>query len=220
MRVDPARSGHRIPAVAASGIEVYEDALRRGRPVLRARFGGGAALTLPLGRWLGEPTTEDEEALERVAGPVLDVGCGPGRHLVALRERGVEALGIDVSAVAIACARDRGVRAMQGSVFGPVPRLGRWGTALLLDGNIGIGGDPRALLLRLRAVLRADGRVIAEVEPPGVQSAARSVRLEGSAPFAWALVGVDAVEALAADGGFRVADVWCAGARWFADLRS
>jgi SAM-dependent methyltransferase len=204
----------------AGGIEVYEDALREGRPVLRARFGGGDALTLPLGRWLGEPTPEDEEAVERAEGPVLDVGCGPGRHLVALRERGVEALGIDVSRVAVACARDRGVRAMRGSVFGPVPRPGRWGTALLLDGNVGIGGDPVALLERLRALLRPGGAVVAELEPPGVATARRSIRLEGSDPFAWAIAGVDAVEPLAAEAGFRVADVWCAGARWFADLRA
>jgi SAM-dependent methyltransferase len=37
---------------------------------------------------------------------VLDVGCGPGRHSLALARRGMEVLGIDLSADFIALARD------------------------------------------------------------------------------------------------------------------
>ena len=37
---------------------------------------------------------------------VLDVGCAAGYLVAALRDRGVEAYGIDVSEFAISCARE------------------------------------------------------------------------------------------------------------------
>lgn len=40
-------------------------------------------------------------------GPALDVGCGSGDHAVALAERGVQVLGVDVVEAAIAQARSR-----------------------------------------------------------------------------------------------------------------
>ena len=50
---------------------------------------------------------------------------------------------------------ERGVTGPARDVFDPLPGEGRWETALLADGNIGIGGDPVALLRRLRAADRA-----------------------------------------------------------------
>ena len=51
---------------------------------------------------------------------VLDVGCGPGRHVLELTRRGVLALGIDASpeflALAKAAARDEGLPARFGQV--------------------------------------------------------------------------------------------------------
>ena len=38
----------------------------------------------------------------------------------------------------------RGATVLQRDIFGPLPGEGRWGTALLFDGNVGIGGDPAA----------------------------------------------------------------------------
>jgi len=39
------------------------------------------------------------------------------------------------------------------SVFDALPAEGRWHTALLADGNVGIGGDPIRLLSRLRGLI-------------------------------------------------------------------
>ena len=97
--------------------------------------------------------------LERVDGPVLDIGCGPARHALTLAEAGIVTLGIDISLPALAVARRRGAPVLHRSIFERVPGHGRWGTALLLDGNIGIGGAPDALLRRVAALLRVDGRV-------------------------------------------------------------
>ena len=203
-------------------LDVYEAGLARAdvQP-LRARLADGSAWSLPLGRWIGPPTPADERILERALGPVLDVGCGPGRHVLALQRRGVLALGVDVSAAAVRIARRRGASAITGSVFAALPGAGRWRTVLLLDGNIGIGGDPAALLKRIGAVLCPGGRVLVEVAPPGVPTRVELVRLEcggrRGAPFPWAIVGVDGIEEVA--GGLRLHEAWRDGERWFAELR-
>ena len=95
------RSGALIAA------RLYADALHG----LAARAGAtmrAACCALPLARWLGPAGAVDERVLERARGPVLDVGCGPGRHVHALARRGVLALGVDVSPVAVRLARARG----------------------------------------------------------------------------------------------------------------
>ena len=53
------------------------------------------------------------------------------------------------------------------SLFEPLPWEGRWATALVFDGNVGIGGDPVRLLARSREVIAVDGQILVEVEPPG-----------------------------------------------------
>ena len=52
---------------------------------------------------------------------------------------------------------------LQRSVFDRLPGERRWGTVLLLDGNIGIGGDPVRLLRRCADLVRPRGQVLAEV---------------------------------------------------------
>lgn len=48
-----------------------------------------------------------EELIGPLRGPVLDIGCGFGRHSVALADRGLEVVGIDPSATMIAAAQRR-----------------------------------------------------------------------------------------------------------------
>jgi len=44
-------------------------------------------------------------------GPLLDVGCGRGEFLEAARDRGFDALGIDLDQAAVEAARSAGLRA-------------------------------------------------------------------------------------------------------------
>lgn len=138
----------------------------------------GMVISLPIARWWSDPMIADERVLDLAVAPVLDLGCGPGRHTAALTRRGLHTIGIDSSLPAVVAARARGIAVLHRSVFDRLSDEGRWGTALLLDGNIGIGGDPVRLLRRTRTLLRDGGRVLVEAEGPGVPTECLSVGAE------------------------------------------
>ncbi len=191
--------------------------------VLRVVDEHGGELPFPVRRYLEAPTAEEHGVLARAIGPVLDIGCGPGRHVVALSRRGVVAVGVDISPLAVRLARTRGARVIEGSIFDRLPGAGAWGSALLLDGNIGIGGAPRELLNRVGGLLAPTGVVLVEVEGPGVPTGTLRVRLESeqtqSQWFPWARMSTEALPEMAADGGFDVREQWHTGGRWFATLQ-
>ena len=176
-------------------------------------------------RWHQAPTAAEQLLLEHMTAPVLDVGCGPGRMVAALATRGLPALGVDPAPSAVTLTRRRGGMALQRSVFDTLPGEGRWGTVLLLDGNIGIGGDPVRLLTRCAGLAAATGSVIVEMEPPGTGWTRHHARLERDGMtgpwFDWAVVGTDAIEEVAEDAGMRVAAIVGADTegRWWATLR-
>ncbi len=213
--------------MSAPALEVYgrglADAARESRTApYRAVAEDGTRRRLPLRRWLARAPVEELELLGRAKPPVLDVGCGPGRLLAALARQGMAALGLDIAPGAVALARARGGRVLKRSVFDPVPNAGGWGSALLLDGNVGIDGDPVRLLRRLATLLRPGGSVLAEFEPP--EAISREVRLrietrdQVSDWFPWAWVSIDDVDRLSRAAGLQVSDVWSARDRWFAQL--
>jgi hypothetical protein len=107
-------------------------------------------------------------------------------------------------------------------VFGRVPGTGRWMTVLLADGNIGIGGDPAALLRRAGELLAPEGHALVELEPPGSPLRLEQVRLRAaglaSAWFPWAFVGTDHIDDIARDAGFGQVETWTVDGRWFASV--
>ncbi len=189
---------------------------------ITVRLSDGNVAPLALERYLGPADATDVSLLEGVRGPVLDVGCGPGRLLHALAARGVFALGVDLSSAAVALAREGGARAIVGSIFDELPGAGSWRTALLLDGNIGIGGEPVRLLERVGSLLAQDGELLVELDRPGLHSGALQARLETpvavSAWFAWARVAFEDIAAVARAAAFSVAQGWQVEDRWFARL--
>jgi SAM-dependent methyltransferase len=159
--------------------------------------------------WSGPATTSERELLRTLRGPVLDVGCGPGRMLEAARELGLASMGVDSSPAAVKLATERGGAAVLGSIFDPVPHERGWGSALLLDGNIGIGGNIRILLERVSSLLAPDGQVLAEAEAPDFLDVAYLAVLEdsdgrASAAFPWARAGKKALARHAARAGLKV----------------
>jgi len=203
----------------------YAYALRTGRGPLFLRRADGWLLLLEVERWCAEADAVDLEVLRRCEGAVLDVGCGPGRLVVALGALGLPVLGIDVSEAAVARTVALGGQALRRSVFEPLPAEGRWGTALLLDGNVGIGGDPRTLLDRMAQLLAPGGLLIAETLPdPDVDERVRvhvtDARGAAGSPFPWARLGTPALLRHARHAGWRAVDQWTAGGRCFVALRT
>jgi SAM-dependent methyltransferase len=191
------------------GAEPYDLALRGGGGVLAlvaGDDGGGAGVPVDVSAYLA-PAGDDERAvLARTAGPVLDVGCGPARMVRAAIEAGRLALGIDISPAAIGLARALGLPVLHRSVFDPLPAEGTWGTVALFDGNVGIGGDPVALLARCAELLSPDGRMVVETHTDAgrdARFAAQLVHPAGarSAWFPWAEAGERAVTRIARDLG-------------------
>jgi SAM-dependent methyltransferase len=191
-------------------------------PPARLRLADGTLEPLPLDRWLGPVDDADALVLDQAEAPVIDLGCGPGRHAAALRAARIGALGVDLSPVAISIARRRGAAVVLADLFTAVPHAGRWRTALLLDGNIGIGGAPEALLRRARELLSPGGAALVEVDPPGAPTYRTRVRLEApdlvSDWFAWARVGVDGIGALAGAAELQAGEPFSACGRWFVRL--
>ncbi|MGI3784218.1 MAG: class I SAM-dependent methyltransferase [Janthinobacterium lividum] len=184
----------------------------------------GEIWELPVPQWSADAGPGDLPLLIRCSGSTLDVGCGPGRMAAALSDRGVRALGVDVSPSAVAMARSRGATALNRDIFALGAGRRRWQHILLVDGNVGIGGDPVRLLWLCRELLIPGGTVLVDLAPPGRGLQVTTVRLVGAAGagawFAWAVLSFDALEVVAAAAGLRVADAWHVPGedRWQAEL--
>ncbi|WP_212914921.1 bifunctional 2-polyprenyl-6-hydroxyphenol methylase/3-demethylubiquinol 3-O-methyltransferase UbiG [Streptomyces sp. TS71-3] len=204
-------------------VDPYAEALRSGRGPLFLRRPDGWLLPLEVERWCAGPDAADLSALRECRGAVLDIGCGPGRLVAELAARGHLVLGIDVNEAAVAHTRRLGGQALVRSVFDPLPAEGRWDTALLIDGNIGIGGDPLALIRRVGALLSPGGLLLAETAPVDVDERAR-VRIDdgrGAAGslFDWARVGTPALLRHARTLGWYPVRQWASEGRSFVALR-
>ena len=176
---------------------------------LEVRHPTGSVQLLDPARWRAGPDPTDIDVVRRCTGPTLDLGCGPGRLVRALRDHGVVAWGVDSSAVAVQMCRRRGAPVLHRDVFAPLPLEGRWQHVLLLDGNIGIGGDPDLLLARAAALLAAGGTLLVETDSDPGFSWTGSLRFPAAtdpSSTRWARVGARALDVIAARLGLAVVD--------------
>ena len=166
-RIWPRRVGPAEPLAAA-----LFDHHRTGRPRrVRARRADGVSFMVETEEYFtlrGRLAELDTTALDRCRGRVLDVGAGAGRHALALQERGLEVVAIDVSPICTTLCSERGVR--DARIFdvmkldSEVP-LGRFDTIFFGMQTIGVAGGvvPLGILLeRLRGCLEPGGQLIVD----------------------------------------------------------
>jgi SAM-dependent methyltransferase len=197
------------------GGEPYDHALHTGDTLLlhedaSAGRGPGVARHVDVHRFLAGADRVERRLLASTRGSVLDVGCGPGRMVAEARRHGRAALGIDVSPASVRLARARGLPVHLGSVFEPVPSSGTWDVVLLLDGNVGIGGDPSELLRRCRELASRTAALVVETSQHRHRYHRFSARVtvpggHRSDAFPWAEVGASALLGPARDAGWRPA---------------
>ena len=112
-----------------------------------------------------------ESAFSGVSGPLLDAGCGTGRHLVPLCMRGHRVVGVDISPAMLGVARASLTEAglagalvrgdLRSLPFGPV-----FGGILCLDSPLALilaDDDLAAALAALHRSLRPNGVLVAEI---------------------------------------------------------
>lgn len=212
----------------AGGAEPYAHALRGNDPVVlflhEPRSGELTSHTeMDVRRWNAEADAADLSLLRSATGPLLDIGCGPGRMLRAAEDLGLMALGVDVSPTAVEIAREAGLNVVRRSVFDPIPGEGHWHTVLLVDGNIGIGGDVAAMLRRCAEVMSPLGEIIVELSVDPERDATftgRIVDMAGgqSESFPWAEIGLQPIRRLAEEEDLAVTQSWSMNGRAFCSI--
>lgn len=206
----------------SGGSEPYARALRSEAEVLFLQDDTRRS-PMDIARWHAEADLVDLTLLAEVTGPVLDIGCGPGRMVRAARDLGLSALGIDVSPAAVELARGLGLHVIERNIFAPIPAEGHWQTALLVDGNIGIGGNVSELLARCAEVIAPGGEIVVEVHSDPDRHHTYTGRLvdaqgRASAAFPWAEIGVDRLAEIAVAHGLTMIQSWELDGRGFCRL--
>jgi SAM-dependent methyltransferase len=115
--------------------------------------------------WSEEPIPIVDDILARGRGCCLDLGCGDGRHLLALQRGGLDVVGLDISATALQRA-DRLLRLhgcpaplLLGDILALPFAAGTLDVVCALD-VLGQVPDPRPVLSEAHRVLRPDGLLV------------------------------------------------------------
>ncbi len=114
--------------------------------------------------------SREKKAVQYVRGKVLDVGCGAGRVSLYLQKGGFDALGIDVSPLAIRVSTKRGLKNARVIPITKISsKLGKFGTVIMFGNNFGLFGNPnraKRLLKRFHRLTTENARIIAESLDP------------------------------------------------------
>ncbi len=104
-------------------------------------------------RDFGEMPVQEQKAIELCRGKVLDVGAGSGCHSIVLKERGIEATAIDISALSVEVMKERGIDARNINFFDET-FTEKFDTILLAMNGIGIVGKIERLPMFFRSIKR------------------------------------------------------------------
>ena len=113
----------------------------------------------------------EREAIKYAKGRCLDLGCGAGRVVLYLQKKGLYAMGIDSSPLAIRTCKLRGAKHAKVMDVSDMGRVGNvpFDTILMFGNNFGLFGGKergRQLLRKLYKVTSKDALIIAETRDP------------------------------------------------------
>ena len=105
----------------------------------------------------------EQEALQTASGTILDVGAGSGCHSLALQAMEKRVTAIDISPLAVATMRERGVKDVREQDFFTLD--GQFDTILMLMNGIGIVGSLQRLpefFLQVDRLLAPGGQLLCD----------------------------------------------------------
>lgn len=113
----------------------------------------------------------ERQAINLAKGRVLDIGCGAGRFLLHLQQKGFDATGLDNSRGAVKVCKLRGVKDVY---LRSIDEIGKFkarsfDTVIMMGNNFGLFGGfkkARRLLKQMHAITSAEGQIIAEAVDP------------------------------------------------------
>lgn len=113
---------------------------------------------------------EERNIIDQAISPVLDMGCGAGRHSLYLQAKGMEVVALDLSPGALDVARQRGVRhTIQGDINALPTFTQKFGTFLFMGNNFALCGDQETaikILKKLTEIAKPRANIIAHFRHP------------------------------------------------------
>jgi len=107
----------------------------------------------------------EKKAIRFARGRILDIGCGAGRMMLYMMQKGMDVTGVDISPLAVEVCRKRGLKKVEVLPITQVnSSLGVFDTILLFGGNFGLLGNPKRakwLLKKFYRMTSDKGRIIA-----------------------------------------------------------
>lgn len=159
-------------------------------------------------------------ALRHCKGRILDIGAGAGSHSLALQQLGQDVTALEISPLAAAVIRGRGVREVVCCDVFVLPATRKYDTLLLMMNGIGVAGNLtrlRAFLRKARALSRPGARLLFDSTdiaylyqkmppPPGYYGELLyqyEYRRQRSEPFPWLFIDRKTLEKVAAEEGWQ-----------------
>jgi len=146
---------------------------RRGHEIIERNDGYIDIAASDMGRYFRsfpEWPAHERHVMRHLRGRVLDIGCGAGRVLLHAQAQGLEAVGVDISPLALeVCRRRGGTTLYQLGIADIDGKLGTFDTVVLMGNNFGLFGNARRaqrLLRRFHRWTSAEARIIAQVADP------------------------------------------------------
>lgn len=119
----------------------------------------------PFEEWMGVDSTTpwDREIFEQLkAGSVLDLGCGSGKHVDYLQEKGYASFGVDISAEIIELGKELN-RNVEQADFWKMDAETKYDNIVIMDSSLGFFVEPDeldAFFERISPFLADDGNLI------------------------------------------------------------